>query len=197
MNSSPGDFSPAFGCVSPEGFGQPLCLMSPIGRKASVEGGISPSDLAHSPLPPTSCSSPKSVCFFGSYRRLRKNLSLASLQLRKLSFHLRRFAVLAWRCKRTVHPAISPWPLAGVTGKAWTAIVPDEPYRAKGLCEREISPSHLAHSPLPPILITPSELVRSSLLGPSSQNQLTCLLQLCKLSFHYGSLLVLLNNPNC
>ena len=42
MNSSPGDFSPAFGRVSPERFGQPLCLMSPIGRKASVEGGIFP-----------------------------------------------------------------------------------------------------------------------------------------------------------
>ena len=52
MNSSLGDFSPAFGRVSPEGFGQPLCLMSPIGRKASVEGGISPSDLAHSPPSP-------------------------------------------------------------------------------------------------------------------------------------------------
>ena len=97
MNGSPGDFSPAFGRVSPEGFGQPLCLMSPIGRKASVEGGISPSDLAHSPLPPTSRSSLKSDCFLGSYRRLRKNLSLASLQLRKLSFRLRRFAVLARR----------------------------------------------------------------------------------------------------
>ena len=39
----------------------------------------------------------KSDCFLGSYRRLRKNLSLASLQLRKLSFRLRRFAVLARR----------------------------------------------------------------------------------------------------
>ena len=36
--------------VLSERFGQPLCLMSPIGRKASVKGGISPSDLAHSPL---------------------------------------------------------------------------------------------------------------------------------------------------
>ena len=60
-NSSPGDFSPAFGHVSPERFGQPLCLMSPIGRKASVEGGISPSDLAHSPLPPTSRSSSRVI----------------------------------------------------------------------------------------------------------------------------------------
>ena len=37
MNSSPGDFSPAFGHVLPERFGQPLCLMSPIGQKASVK----------------------------------------------------------------------------------------------------------------------------------------------------------------
>ena len=36
--------------------------------------------------------------------------------------------------KRTVHPATSPQPSAGIIRKVWTAIVPDEPYRAKGLC---------------------------------------------------------------
>ena len=36
--------------------------------------------------------------------------------------------------KRTIHPATSPWPSAGVVGKVWTAMVPDEPYRVKGLC---------------------------------------------------------------
>ena len=142
MNSSPGDFSPAFGHVSPERFGQPLCLMSPIGRKASVEGGISPSDLAHSPLPPTLRSSLKSVCFFGSYRRLRKNLSLASLQLCKLSFRLRRFAVLARR-RRTIHSAsvfLAFWPVSPVI---WTAIMPDEPIRAKGSLDLDSSTSPL------------------------------------------------------
>ena len=36
-----------------ERFGQPLCLMSPIGWKASVKREISPSHLAHSHSPPS------------------------------------------------------------------------------------------------------------------------------------------------
>ena len=42
--------------------------------------------------------------------------------------------------KRTVHSATSPWPLASVVRKIWTAIVPDEPYRVKGLCQGEKFP---------------------------------------------------------
>ena len=36
-----------------------------------------------------------------------------------------------------------------VAGLYWTAIVPDEPYRAKGLCGGTKFPPHLAHLPLP------------------------------------------------
>ena len=39
--------------ASSERVGQPLCLMSPIGRKASVERETSPSHLAHSRSPPS------------------------------------------------------------------------------------------------------------------------------------------------
>ena len=37
--------------------------------------------------------------------------------------------------KRTIHLVTSPWPSASIVRKVWTAIVPDEPYRAKGLCQ--------------------------------------------------------------
>ena len=56
--------------------------------------------------------------------------------------------------KRTIHPATSPRPSAGVTRKVWTAMVPDEPYRAKGLCREGNFPlTPCTFVVVPPLLI--------------------------------------------
>ena len=60
--------------------------------------------------------------------------------------------------KRTVHPVTSPWPSTGVVGTCWTAMVPDEPYRAKGLCREGNFPlTPCTFIVVPPLLITLSE----------------------------------------
>ena len=63
--------------------------------------------------------------------------------------------------KRTIHPATSPRPSAGVVGKVWTAIVPDEPYRAKGLCRE-------GNFPLTPctFALSPSAHLSATTFGP-------------------------------
>ena len=86
MNRSPGDFSPAFGRCRQKRFGQPWCLMSPIGRKASVEREISPSHLAPSSSSPH-CSSPQRVDFSLQFWGYLCKIDLARLlQPRKLGF---------------------------------------------------------------------------------------------------------------
>ena len=75
--------------------------------------------------------------------------------------------------KRTVHPATSPWPLASVVRKVWTAIVPDEPYRAKGLCREGNFPLTPCTFALSPLCSSSSDVVRPSILGLSSQ-ELPC-----------------------
>ena len=85
MNSSPGDFSPAFSRCRQKRSGQPLCLMSPIGQKASVEGEISPSHLAHSPLPPTPCSSPAWLVFLAPTAVFTKTSCLPCYSLASLA----------------------------------------------------------------------------------------------------------------
>ena len=85
------------------------------------------------------------------------------------------------------------WPC--VTGLYWTAIVPDEPYRAKGLCGGTKFPPHLAHSPLP-TCSSPS----ASRQHPQYWVYLRKLdsltsLQPRKLGFHIGGSSSLLDNP--
>ena len=89
----------------------------------------------------------------------------------------------------------SPQPSANVAGKVWTAMVPDEPYRAKGLCRE-------GNFPLTPCTFIvvptahPPQQVDSSLQfwGYLCKIDLTRLLQPCKLGFHYGGSSILLDN---
>ena len=97
---------------------------------------------------------------------------------------------------RTVHLATSPWPLASVVGKVWTAIVPDEPYRAKGLCQEgnfSLTPCTFTLSPL---CSSSSDVVRPSILGLSSQ-ELPCSphSSLASSASTFSGLSFLLNNP--
>ena len=60
-----------------------------------------------------------------------------------------------------------------VAGLYWTAIVPDEPYRAKGLCGGTKFPPHLAHSPLPPPAHPPQLVDKALNIGAIFANS-TC-----------------------
>ena len=97
----------------------------PYRAKGLCRGGnfpLTPCTFAAAPHTPLI---PPTTSFFGSYRRLHKNYSLASLQPRKLGFRLRRLAVLARR--RTIqhysirqgqgpHPLIEKTPLQVPSG---------------------------------------------------------------------------------
>ena len=86
MNRSPGDFSPAFSRCRRKRFGQPWCLMSPIGRKASVEREISPSHLAPSSSSPLLIPPSDSFSSLQVWGYLRKIDLARLLQPRKLGF---------------------------------------------------------------------------------------------------------------
>ena len=97
--------------------------------------------------------------------------------------------------KRTVHPATSPQPSAGVVGTCWTAIVPDEPYRAKGLCREGNFPLTPCTFTAAPHCSSPQRLDSSlQVWGYLRKIDLACLLQPRKLGFCYGGSSILLNN---
>ena len=194
---------PSLRLASLERFGQPLCLMSPIGRKASVEWEISPSHLAHSPLPPHTTLISSMICFLGSYRRLHKNISLASLQPRKLGFRYSGSSILldnpmtqqsgsmnryskelfTWRLLPGLRPASSE--------RFGQPLCLMSPIGRKASVEREISPSHLAHSRSPPLLIIQRRRSVLNIGAIFARTSSLALLQPCKLGFHYRQLVVL------
>ena len=73
---------------------------------------------------------------------------------------------------RRLLPGLQPC----VAGKVWTAIVPDEPYRAKGLCREGNFPlTPCTFATAPPHHAHPQRDLFYRLLPPSSQKHLTCL----------------------